>query len=279
MKWLLAVFLGISAAQGAEISLYAINSPVPLNWETPRSLLMTTIRSSVNPTRQGKSNHTIGHAFIGIKCDGEAEVLSGMTSGKGFTSRNNLFNEKHGISVILQDNPGRFEDHERVRKSLDLFLGLGDRTSVMKLVISNEQCLKAKAWYQEYAARSEFIYGGVAKRPLNGEGAGCTAYVMSFFEYADLNYQFFNSLFEQTIHIPKELLGGDYGEHEVPLSAIMNNRQSMSQKADNTLEVKLYDPNTMYNWIVKTWKSKEVPGYEVRSSVLNKSKLILLKPI
>lgn len=284
MKWFMFMFLGISSVQAAEVTLYAINSPYTLNWETPRSLLLSTMRSSVNPTRQGRSNHTIGHAYLGFKCDGEEEILSGMTSGKGFSSRNNLFNEKHGLSVILQDNPGHFQKHAEVKSDVEFFSRISNRMSALKIEVTNDQCLKARAWYEEFEAREEHIYGGVGRRPLTGEGAGCTAYAMSFFEAADINFEFFNQLFEQTFYLPKELLGGSFGDQVVPLKNIMNNRQPLKVQAPNTYEVKVYDANAIYFWIINQFqdakKGKELKGlsqYQVQTEIYNQSKILILR--
>lgn len=285
MKWIAALLLLVTQAYAAEVTLYAINSPHPLNWSTPRSLLDTTIRSSINPTRQGRSNHTIGHAYIGVKCDGEAEIISGMTSGKGFTSRNNLLKNGHGFSSILQDNPGHFQDHAESLKDVDFFSFQGDRTSVMKVIVSNETCLKAKQWYTDFAAREVFIYGGLMRRPLTGEGSGCSAYVMSFLEVADVDYAFFNKIFEQTIYIPNSLLGGGvYGTNKVSLGTIRSNRTPLATPAENTLKVDFYDPNRMYYWIVNTYNEVKktgtavaLPDYSVKLEMLKNSKVIVLE--
>lgn len=284
MKWLMFAFLGLSTAQAAEVTLYAINSPYTLNWETPRSLLLSTMRSSVNPTRQGRSNHTIGHAYLGFKCDGAEEIMSGMTSGKGFSSRNNLFNEKHGLSVILQDNPGHFQKQAEVKSDVEFFSRSGHRMSVLKIEVTQEQCLKAKAWYEDFAARPEHIYGGIGRRPLTGEGSGCSAYVMSYFEAADINFAFFNNLFEQTLYIPNELLGGAFGDRVVPLKNIMGNKKRLALPGPDTYEVKVYDPNTMYFWIINRWQEvkagkglKELSQYEARTELMNQSKTLVLK--
>lgn len=285
MKSIIVLLLLVTQAYAAEVTLYAINSPHPLNWSTPRTLLDTTIRSSINPTRQGRSNHTIGHAYIGFKCDGEEEVISGMTSGPGFTSRNNLLKNGHGFSAILQDNPGHFQDHAESKKDVDFFSYQGNRMSVMKVIVSNEQCLKAKDWYTDFSSREVFIYGGLMRRPLTGEGSGCSAYVMSFIQAADVDYAFFNKIFEQTIYIPNSLLGGGvFGTNNVGLGTIRSNRTKLDVPAEETLKVDLYDPNRMYFWIVNTFNevkksgtSVEIPNYKAKLELLKNSKVLVLE--
>ncbi len=278
MKLFALLLLAVTSAHAAEFSLYAIKSPKLLDWTTPRSLISTTLRGAI-----GGASHQIGHVFVGFKCDGEAEVLSGMTNGPGFSSRTNLLKKKHGMSVLIQDNAGRLQLTEEVQKDIRK-LSTGKRMSAMKMEISNDQCLRMKEWYREYSLRTPIIYGGVDKRPLNGEGAGCSAYSMSFFEYADLDYAEFNKRFEQTIYVPNELLGSD--TFKVSLGTIYGNRKKLAVPAANALEVKLYDPNTMYLWILKqvaevekTGKATELPGYQAKATNLNKTKVLVLKPL
>ena len=278
MKLFALLLLAVTSAQAAEFSLYAIKSPKLLDWTTPRSLISTTLRGAL-----GGGSHQIGHVFVGLKCDGETEVLSGMTNGPGFNSRTNLLKKKHGMSVLIQDNTGRLQLTDEVQKDI-LKLSAGNRMSVMKVEISNDQCLRMKEWHREYSLRTPIIYGGVDKRPLNGEGAGCSAYSMSFFEYADLDFAEFNKRFEQTIYIPHELLGSDI--FKVGLGTIYGNRKKLAVPSANSLEVKLYDPNTMYLWILKqvaevekTGKATELPGYQATTTKLNKAKILLLKPL
>lgn len=284
MKLIFALIFSISNVYGAELTLYAINSPYPLNWKNPRTLLLSTLRSSINPTAQGRSNHTIGHAYVGFKCDGQSEVISGMTSGKGFTAKNDLFKNRNGLSVILQDNPGHFQNSEESRADIEFF-SKTNRMSIMKLIVTNEQCLKAQEWHEEISSRKNQIYGGVGRRPLLGEGTGCTAYTMSFIEYANINYDFFNSIFEQTINIPNELLGGEFGANKVSIGDISRNRQDLALSTDKTLKVTLYDPNRMYFWITKKWNevkkngtATELSEYSAKIETMNNTKVLVLIP-
>jgi hypothetical protein len=278
MKLFALLLLAVTSAHAAEFLLYAIKSPKLLDWTTPRSLISTTLRGAI-----GGGSHQIGHVFVGFKCDGEAEVLSGMTNGPGFNSRTNLLKKKHGMSVLIQDNVGRLQLTEEVQKDI-IKLSTGKRMSAMRMEISNYQCLRMKEWYREYSLRSPIIYGGVDKRPLNGEGAGCSAYSMSFFQYADLDFADFNKRFEQTIYVPNELLGSD--TFKVGLGTIYGNRKKLAVPAADALEVKLYDPNTMYLWILKqvaevekTGKATELPHYQAATTNLNKTKILILKPL
>lgn len=276
MKLLATLLFAVTSAHAAEFSLYAIKSPKLLDWTTPRSLISTTLRGAI-----GGASHQIGHVYVGFKCDGEAEVLTGMTSGKGFSSRTNLLKKKHGMSVLIQDNPGHLQMTEEVQKDIEKFTK-GNRMSVMKMDITNYQCLRMKEWLREYSQRTPIIYGGVDKRPLEGEGAGCSAYSMSFFEYADVDFAEFNQRFEQTVYIPNELLGSD--TFKVGLGTIYGNRKKLAEPSANSLEVKLYDPNTMYLWILKqvaevekTGKSAELPNYRATTAKMNKTKVLILK--
>jgi hypothetical protein len=280
MKRLLIMLALTSYAHAAEFSLYAIKSPKILDWTTVRSLISTAGRGAL-----GGASHQIGHVYVGYKCDGETEVLTGMTSGKGFSSRNDLFNKGYGMSVLVNDNPGHLQGTEEVTKDIEKYIKKGNRMAIMKMQITNEQCLAMKRWHADYAARTPIIYGGVDKRPLLGEGAGCSAYSMSFIEVADVDFGFFNEKFEMTIHMPQSALGGpNFGNRRVGIMSLYGNRTRLDTPTPNSVEVTLYDPNTMYLWINKQYDlltrggtSPELTGYKTRVGKMNKTKVINLE--
>ena len=163
MKFTIALLILLSLnLNAAEVNLYAINSPTTLKWKTPKSLLKTTIRNFLRLGNGRMSKHKIGHAYLGFKCDGEEEVISGMTSGPGFKAKSSLFKKKVGMSVILMDNNGHFQDHAESLKDIK-YLSKAHRVNKLQIEVSNEQCLAAKKWHDEYSSSEEFIYGGVDK--------------------------------------------------------------------------------------------------------------------
>ena len=228
-----------------------------------------------------RSRHKIGHAYLGFKCDGEVEVISGMTSGKGFKAKESLLKDKVGMSVILIDNNGHFQNHAESSKDIKIFSDT-NRISKLQIEITNDQCLLAKQWHEEYSNSESFIYGGVDKRPLRGEGSGCTAYAMSFFEVANVDFELFNKLFLRTIYIPNDLLGGDYGLGEkVKVKKVLRDKRLLSVNSTNSLRVDLYDPNDMYYWIQKAWlearksgKSSDLVDYTTETDIINKMKIL-----
>ncbi len=281
---LMAIILVSFKVSAAELNLYAIDSPTRLNWKTPKKLLKTTLRNYMRIGHGKRSRHKIGHAYLGFKCDGEVEVISGMTSGKGFKAKESLLKDKVGMSVILIDNNGHFQNHAESSKDIKIFSDT-NRISKLQIEITNDQCLLAKQWHEEYSNSESFIYGGVDKRPLRGEGSGCTAYAMSFFEVANVDFNFFNKLFLRTIYIPNDLLGGDYGLGEkVKVKKILADRRLLSVSTPDSLQVDLYDPNDMHEWIKKTWKDVEegavnadIAEYNAKAYSVDKMKVLKLK--
>lgn len=279
---LLIIFFSLNSF-GAEVTLYAINSPKRLDWTTPRSLLISTVKNYARLGNGRKSIHKIGHAYLGFKCDGKEEIISGMTSGPGFDAKNDLFREKVGMSVLLMDNPGHFQDHDESYNDI-MYLTGAYRVNALKIEISNEKCLKMQEWYDRYSSSSHFIYGGVDKRPLKGEGSGCTAYAMSYFEYADIDFSFFNKAFGRTIFIPQELMGGELGQdRDVRVKTLYKSRIPLDQKDEGDLQVDLYDPNDMYYWIDEKWleyqrsnKASSLEKYDIEIELFNKMKILKL---
>ncbi len=272
----LSLVLGLSSAFAAEVTLYAVKSPLILNWKTPSSLFLTALGSEL----AFGAPRSIGHVFVGYRCGEGPEVISGSTSGPSFNSRDNLLKNGHGMSVLLEDNLGELETDAMAREDIAK-LAQTRRMAVMRLEISQAQCLTMQQWHKEYAARTPMIYGGVGRRPLRGEGAGCSAYAMSFMEIADAEFTTLNRLFEKTIYLPEHLLGGEYGKRRVRLWSLLKDRTPLAQPAEGALEVKLYDPNTLYQWIRKEWKAarrgeadSDLPGYQRSISKLGRAPVV-----
>lgn len=284
MKKLLIFALLSMNAYSAELTLYAINSPTTLNWSTPRSLLVSTLKSYARIGNGNKARHKIGHAYIGFKCDGQREVISGMTSGPGFGAKGSLFQDKVGMSVILMDNVGHFQDHNESYNDIQEIMN-AYRVNALTIEISNEKCLELQEWHKTYSSQDKFVYGGVDKRPLKGEGAGCTAYAMSFFEVADVDFNFFNEKFMRTIYIPQNLLGGEIGnDRDVKVKTILRDRTPLDKLDAGDLKVELYDANDMYQWIQDEWLraqrnevNSELSKYNVEIDLINKMKILKLK--
>lgn len=283
---IIAIFTIISASANADqLTLYAVNSPKPINWSTPRSLLLSTVKNFIKIGQSRRVRHEIGHAFVGFQCEGSSEVISGMTGGSNGSSFKDLVMKKRGMSIVLEDAPGEFEDHKTAMSDI-LDLSKANRVNALRINISNEKCLKLKSWHQKYSSLPYHVYGGLDKRPLKGEGSGCSAYIMSYLEVADIDYDYFNGEFLSAIYIPKRLLGGQLGENKkVGVFSVLRDRTPLSVPSPDSLKVEYYDPSNMYYWIQKKWleyeRDKRVQGlekYNVQTSLFNKMKVIELTP-
>lgn len=268
----------------AEMTLYAIKSPKKLNWKTPRSLLLTTALNFIKIGNGRRVRHEIGHAFLGFKCEGQEEVISGMTGGDNGDSFKNLIKHKHGMSIILEDAPGEFEYTEKAKNAIE-DLSKAYRINALKVEISEDQCQQMAQWYEDYSSLPEHIYGGLDKRPLRGEGSGCSAYAMSYFEVADVDFEFFNEEFLKTIYVPKHLLGGYIGNgRKVKALSVLKDRTRLATPNEDALRLEFYDPTDMYYWIQNKWlefkktgQASKLDKYSIETSLHRKMKILSLK--
>lgn len=255
---LLLCLIYFGPSHSSELNLYVIRSPKALNWQTPRGLLLSAINnySVLRPSKVSKYN--IGHVFVGFKCQDKKEVISGMFGAPGMTFGDSLFKEQLGIGILVTDHPGALQSTEMSLEHIETYASKTDRLATLKIDITDDQCQKLEKWYQEYSDRPEMIYGGVDKRPLRGEGAGCSAYAMSFFEVADIHFNFFDRTFLKTVYLPKKLMGG--GKRKVNLFKVLQDKTDLSVVSDDSFRLDFYDPTDMYHWIHSIIQDKNSLG-------------------
>jgi hypothetical protein len=94
------------------------------------------------------------------------------------------------------------------------------------------------------------IYGG-AQRPRAGEGAGCSAFAVSFVELAGLLTDELAARWSHTVRIPEPLLGGTLGGRRVGLERLLlgahGARWAEPDEPHRTLTI--FDPERIHDWI------------------------------
>lgn len=201
----------------AELTLYAIPSPHGINWESPLRLLFSAALNEYAPDGD-LLPHSIGHVNVELTCDEPAYYfLSGMTFADSLSksAKQLLFNDKAGLGVLFHTFEGKLQDEAQVSADLKARA----KSSEMRLIrfkISEKTCDRLKNYVQEYRSSGDDGRYGLALKPRRHEGAGCSAFAVSFLELAGLLGDEYSSAWSKTILIPATLLPHRYSFH--PLS-------------------------------------------------------------
>jgi hypothetical protein len=244
--FILATLLLASQAFAAELTLYNIPSPKGMDWSAPSKIAITALKNllSFEP-------HFMGHIFIEIKCDGTHEY-TGMTS-KDLDYVNQLMLGGKGMGILYHSFEGHLEESNDVQKELaDYFKNGG--LNFAKFIVSENQCQRAAQYLKEFREKKVGRHYGLANRPRYGEGAGCTAFGVSFLDVLGILDQDMRESWSQTINIPLDLAGPPLRDESVSVFKVVFNSGSWAKDNEKHQKLTFWDPDKMYNWVKKKTK-------------------------
>jgi hypothetical protein len=244
-KYLFFLFVIISntvaASSAHELTLYFIPSPKGIDWSSPKNLLTSAILNKLTFERR-----FIGHVFVEMKC-GKNEELTGMTSQK-MDYLNLLFFEQKGLGILFHSFEGSLENKESIKPELDEYLKKGSANFV-RFLLNEGQCQRASTYLKEYREKNVGRNYGLANRPLYGEGAGCSAFGVSFVDVLGLLNQDLKDAWSQTIHIPLDLSGPPLTIQSVSIFKLLFNADKWANVKEKHRSLTFWDPDRMFKWV------------------------------
>lgn len=246
-----------------ELTLFAIPAPrlIGLSWKSPGALARRTL------INEGLSfSRAIGHAAVRVQCAAtetrEAAHFQGSMVSTGDEFRQMVIKEKAGLGVLFRTVPGRLEREDELQPSLDERYRNG-RVSYLRMGVSADTCHALLDYVKEYAARGvEDQYGFV--RPLHQEGAGCSAFSMSFLKLAGLMEPEMEDEWAFDVRVPMKVIGGATNPgNDVPVWKLFLLTRGWAKASEPHLRINGWDPTLMYKSIRTRAKSALRDGSEV----------------
>lgn len=256
-KFIFLTLLLASQTWANELTLHFIPSPEGMDWSSPSKLAKSALmnRISFKP-------RFIGHVFVELKC-GTSHELTGMT-GKKFDYLNQLLIEQKGLGILYHSFEGGLEDKEKIEPELKKFKEEG-YSNFVSFIISENQCQRVTTYLKEYREKNVGRHYGLANRPRMGEGAGCTAFGVSFPDVLNILDQEMKEAWSQTVNIPLEFAGPPLKEEGVGLFKVMFNASEWAKDSEKHQRLMFWDPDKMHSW-VKLKASKKVGDYSIVKS-------------
>jgi hypothetical protein len=189
-----------------ELKFYIITPKHRLNWQSPRSLAITSARNSI-----GNNYAPIGHFAVEVNCaapisNGVSHVLTGMERyQRGVKAGQEIIKKKLGMgSVVNYSFQGDLQSSEESLKDIRK----AKRDGRLKEVIiptSASRCEAALNFLDSWIQYGSYtVYGG-NKDVFNGEGAGCADFALALFHIAT-SVEPTRDIFV-SVNIPKKLIG------------------------------------------------------------------------
>jgi len=244
-----------------ELTIYVIPSVVKYKWDSPRSLYRSYIR---NMRRSLFNNHTylLGHAFIELRSPLiPGTLLTGMSASSRQEQRHHVLKDKYGMAILGAVLQGRMETLEELVEKKEKYARRGD-LAFIRVWINEAAVVRLLRFFKAYHSTfgNEEVnlpsYGGAFWPRYKGEGAGCSAFAVSFLDVAGLMRQYFDE-WKIEIDIPMEIMGGPYNDyHKVRIRDVkkLKSWSDGNGEAHTTYEpFEIFDPSLMFDWIHDTW--------------------------
>jgi hypothetical protein len=230
------------------LTLYFYRSPVKLNWSTPGSLTRTTLLSGTKDLLRGQENIALGHVTVKLECEDGSSLHTAMTQEDPMESVRLLTSGNIGLGILFHRFSGRLENREEIERRLER----NRNVRFLKLALSGPTCGRLKDYAREFEAQGHSRYYGLPLRPRKGEGAGCSAFGMSFLEVAGAlqtsPLREASERWSRSLLVPKSLIGTM--ERRVPLPALaLKSSPWPLRESGTTAPIFFWEPNRMYDWV------------------------------
>ncbi len=292
LRLLIVSLLVICTNVGAnEFSLLFYTAPKPLDWSSPgkltRSTLINSLSAKIGIVENGQYKevsypHAISHVNIKIHCEGEAPIYTGMTGTQSYGKylRKLLF-EGSSMETMAENTPGRLFENEEVTKYLKAMRTWG-KMHEARFLINHQTCQRLTEYLGEYKQyNQDDIYGGLASVPWKFQGAGCSAFGMSFLKAAGLYDPYFDKVWKRELRIPERYITDQetLAERGFWSFALWRYDGKWAKANEAGLSLNFWDPQLMYDWVVDVaykHHSKDFKFLGLTQKLIERKSLILV---
>ncbi len=237
-----------------QFKLHVVPPPYPLDWSTPKKLLVKTLLHHVI-----QDPAPIGHFFIEFTSSkfnpyGVNHVLTGMSRLKKNQSTLTVIKEKVGLGTFFYDFEGKLDDSRRAA----LLIDWAKKRKRLKTITVNLSPECSELLMDELAAwithGSYKHYGGGGLSILKGEGSGCAEFGMHFFNLA-LGKKAAHPTWIRKVFAPKPLTGGHLTQNKVSISKLFLDGKEWAQDEKEGFAYATPDME-----LVTAWLDENYPG-------------------
>jgi hypothetical protein len=268
-----------------ELTIFIIPAKAKFDWSSPRSLYKSYFKN-YRKNMFNKKSYILGHAFVQLCTPLSARrIFTGMRAATGDEPKNLVLKDHYGLAILGADMDGTLESDSELVSEVQRYSRKG-QLAFMTFIISDEATERLLQFYRTFKSSNDSSnthgprYGGAFWPRYNGEGSGCSAFVMSFLDLAGLlTDEFTNWLVK--VNIPMDLIGGPYNYgYAVKLKDIKKQTSwpENCEPGDTECEhFEIYDPTLIYEWIHDEWdENNALNNPQVTPLLLNQAKGILI---
>ncbi len=251
------------------LTIFAVNSLKPLDWESPASLVKSTTKGYKAKLLHHRQ-YLLGHMLVRLESPlAGGTKYSAMVSTSMKEKRKLMLKEKIGLGILGVAMGGKLDSEKDIQKDLRFFSRL-DKITYVKYHISEESARRIIDFMTGFSLSEEgnlppySHYGGAFWPRYQDEGSGCSAYAMSVIDVAGLTDQE-HADWKVEINIPMELVGGELNQGiQVPRRKMLKSH-SWALEEDSLdkpyIPFSIFDPSLAYDWVMNC-RLQPGRGYE-----------------
>lgn len=237
------------------LTLYVIPPPEPLDWSSPNHLLKSLMKNNFNPVKNKFKpfpRRAMGHVFVELVINQDT-IVTGMAGDNWHNFYKAFLNKKEGLGVLFETYPGHLETTSSLQGELEMRAEKG-KLGFIRYYLAEETLVYLKDYIDSFKYYGfDKKYNGLNK-PLEGMGAGCSAFAMSFLELINAMDPIRSQEWIVEVQVPNKIIGAPLFERKVHPIKVLFSYKWATERHDHT-HLFLFEPQLIYNWILNEHNS------------------------
>ncbi len=235
------------------LKLYLFPTPYNFNWSTPQKLARSVIKNTILPSKYAYKS-SIGHAAVELKCGETFYALTGMSMADKTEDSELILKEKIGLGVMFYPMKGRLQSQNELERDIKERLG-GDDISWVEYQINEITCHRLRTYLTIYRNENLDQVYGLVFNPRKKEGAGCSAFAVSFMQIAGILGDEHYLNWSRRLQTNKDLnaYNGTADSTSIFKMAAGINSKSWANHSSNSIPIFFWEPNLMHQWVERTF--------------------------
>lgn len=189
--------------------------------------------------------HFMGHVFVEFQWGKNREVTGMVPTASDYFSQ--LLIHGRGLGILFHCFTGRLETKAEVDAELASYFEKGGITFT-RFLLNDAQCRRISEYLRVYREQNQGRHYGLSNRPRHGEGAGCSAFGVSFVDVAGLLDPELVRAWSHSVAIPMRYAGPPLGRASVNLLGVLFHARKWAAKSEAQTKLTFWDPDRMYQW-------------------------------
>ena len=241
-----------------EITIYAMPTLYPLNWDNPATLY-NSMKDCYFKTVLESDNYLLGHIAVSVNSPILPKpLIIAMTSADAQEKVNLVLKQKIGFGILGATLKGRIEREDELLHKFEIY-SKRKKLAFITYRINEKAVRRILSFIDTYTRKNAAgtapcnFYGGAFWPRYHNEGSGCWAFGMALLSTANL-LTAESEDWRIKVKIPINVIGGEYNHNKkIKYSLIRKTDEWYTGNGVENIDYvnnSVYDPSVIFNWII-----------------------------